>query len=288
LYFKVIPNILDNNFDFVLSKELSNLNLISETKIPGVPSGTSIVFGRVIKDHKVIGYIKKNKFIPSDSAKIVGDISNKGINNNIKEIFKNLKKDVSDIVDNFAVSKQHVTTALSEPKTFETLKHFGFSLKAAGKALHDSLGIIHTAGLRTIEQLDKAGKLDSLKKGTEKVDTFFNNHPVIKKVAGPLVAGALLYQWQNMSFSGNFNDDFDINTLLDATRGDFSISNLVSSPGGIKALTQLIIGITPGLSFSFPWDLGIEAAFIYTGLKNAGNNLAAKDILEKLNNLKRT
>ncbi len=175
-------------------------------------------------------------------------------------------------------------------QTLCLLKSFHHSFKAIGKAVHKTFSLIDTTLRQSFIEIEKVGGLEKLKKGTQKIDQFLDEHPKIKKMGGPLVVGALYYQWQTMSFSGNFDDDFDVAPMAKALAGDYKVENLVATAAGAKALTQFAIGLTTGLGF--PWTgaaseaTKFSLAMVYSGAKHAKNNDLAKKTLDKLKELK--
>lgn len=163
-------------------------------------------------------------------------------------------------------------------------------MKACGKGFSNLFDTINTVltlpnkGLKkTFEKLHKTKAFQALHKGTVKVDQFLDKNPMIKKVGGPLVAGALAYQWLNMSFSGDFDDDFNIDNLVGALQGNYSIEELLGTPDGLKACAQLVAGLATGGIASFPWHSKMNIAFAaaYTGAIKLGKSEVAKNMLSK-------
>lgn len=285
---ELFPKILSEDVDSLID---NYLNVLNEDTAANIPSGSKVVFGRVIKDHEMIGKIDNGKFVPvtinkgQDGKPIKvekDDIDNAPAH--VKNIYKRLKKEVHEIADHLSVSHVAISTALAQDTNREVLKSFHHSFKAIGKAAHKTFSLIDTTLRQSFVEIEKAGGLDKLKKGTQKIDQFLNENPKIKKMGGPLVVGALYYQWQNMSFSGNFNEDFDVTPMVSALAGDYKVENLVATAAGAKALTQFAIGLTTGISF--PWTGGFSLAMIYTGAKHAKNTDLAKKTLDKLKELK--
>jgi len=103
----------------------------------------------------------------------------------------------------------------------------------------------------------------------KQLDTFLIKHPTIKHISGIVVAGLLLYIWFKMSFTGDFDSDFDINSLLLALAGKFSLSQLFSGKEGVKLLLLFATGI---LGVSFPWpghsSIKFVGALIYSLTKS--------------------
>jgi hypothetical protein len=286
----------ENTEELVESILQSRDRLLYEEKRKDIPKDSKVVFGRVIstKTDKMIGKIIDDKFVPikdlkddekeDDSDKKATPDEKDDIDlapAHVKNVFKRIKKEIEDISSDLGESKESIAKALSEKSVQGALKHTGYSIKKAGSALFQTAGLINSSLSQGFKELEKAGALTKLRKGTEKIDGFLDRHPFIKKVSGPLIAGALIYQWNNMSFSGDFNSDFDVTQMIGAATGQFSLTDLISTSDGVKSLTQLMFGLatgkTLGSAIGFPWKLGITAALVYTGAKKAHNEkLASK------------
>lgn len=276
-YQDILPLISESEVDQVLNQYFNSIN---ESKIK-IPPGSRIVFGRVIKDSKVIGKIVKGKFVHIESNATDKDIESAPAH--VRNIYKRLKADVDLIANDLSVSVNEVATAIANDPSGRILKKFGYSFSAIGKAVSKTFGLIDTSLRQACVELDKSGALNKLKSGTIKADKFLAEHPTIKKLAGPLVAGALYYQWNHMAFSGNFDNDFDTTDFVNAAVGDFSLEKLLASPEGVKSTIQFMAGLALGLTF--PWPMAIssfKAAMVYTGAKKLKNSELAKKAMEKM------
>jgi len=91
------------------------------------------------------------------------------------------------------------------------------------------------------------------------LDRFLQSHPAIKRIAGVAVAGMLLYIWLNMSFTGDFNYDFNFADLLSALAGKFSLPQLFAGEDGIRMLLLFATGI---IGLSFPWPGATSTKFV--------------------------
>jgi len=105
----------------------------------------------------------------------------------------------------------------------------------------------------------------------KKLDEFLQNHPIVKKIGGVLLAGLLIYIWTSMiSFTGNINFDFDQSTLFDALNGNYSLADIFASQDGMKLL--MFIGTATITNLTFPWPgstgLLFAVSIIYTVIKN--------------------
>jgi len=249
---------------------------------------TSMGFGRWGKDGKVLYVSKNNDLIKAsgkekkvDKDNVKQDSDNKA---SVKNIFKNMKSDIADIGKSLGASKEDITKAFAQKNVHGFMKGIGYSLKSGAKASNKFLSLFDKGLKNTFTELGKTKGFKKLEKGGEHVDEFLKKHPKMKKIAGVALAGFLVYQWQNMAFSGDFDSDFDVEDIGNAMSGDFSFKDLVTSPSGVKGLTQLGIGLATGVTF--PWkavskaSLGMAAA--YTGLKKLGKTDLAKKTKQKI------
>lgn len=142
------------------------------------------------------------------------------------------------------------------------------------------LAFANNAARSAFTEIAKTKAVKKLQSGLLTVDKFLDKHPVIKKMTGPMVAGALCYQWMNMAFSGDFDDDFDVSAIGNAMSGEYSVHDLLSSSSGLKSMAQLALGVDTGGLASFPWhaSLNIGFAALYTGAKK----LKLTSVLDKL------
>lgn len=82
-------------------------------------------------------------------------------------------------------------------------------------------------------------------------DEFFDKHPWVKSVAGPVVAGILIFIWLNMTFTGDFNYDFNLSSVILALTGKYTLYKFFGSEDGIRMLILLATGVL--FSLTFPW-----------------------------------
>ncbi len=72
-----------------------------------------------------------------------------------------------------------------------------------------------------------------------------------------------------MSFSGDIESDYDLTVVEGAIAGNFTLSEVLASPGGITGLGLLAAGLaTGGLPIWIGGAKGISMALAYSGLKN--------------------
>jgi hypothetical protein len=132
--------------------------------------------------------------------------------------------------------------------------------------------------------MDETGDLDKLKNKTIKAEDVVKKYPKLKRVSGPMVAAFLIYQWQNMAFTGNFKDDFDMSDVLDALAGKYDVTKLLASPSSLQGMLKVFLGAAVGISF--PWGAIIPAslylAFLYTAYIKARDRKSLEKVKQKM------
>ena len=132
------------------------------------------------------------------------------------------------------------------------------------------------SSLPIVKQALEKGKL-----AAEHVDKLMKKYPILKKIGGPVIAAILVFIWMNMSFTGDWDSDFDLTPILKAMMGEFDIAELFLSTAGVEMLGLLAMGMASSLSF--PWLKGVSGtgklaiAFVYTIGKIALNKTFGKD-----------
>lgn len=235
---------------------------------------------------------KKGEYVPpkQDRTKVENEefkdlktSKDKSLKKKITEsVFDGMKFRLNEITKALREPKDDIMKALNEPSVRHTLNAAGGSVKGLAKAALEVLKIPNTALGKTFEELHKTKAFQKLQKGTMKVDEFLDKYPTVKKIGGGIMAGAMIYQWLNMSFSGDFDDDFNITQIGEALMGNYSIAGFIASPSGAKALAQLAAGIATGGVASFPWHKGMNITFaaVYTAAKKMGDT----GLMEKAQN----
>lgn len=190
---------------------------------------------------------------------------------------------VINLADRLDVKPKEVATYLREPMTNKLLGACGKGFGTLFNTIDQVLKLPNQGLQKGFEVLHKTKAFQSLHKGTIKVDKFLEKYPVLKKAGGPLVAGALAYQWLNMSFSGDFDDDFNIDDMVSALQGEYSIEQLLGTPSGLKGCAQLITGLATGGLLSFPWHSKMNIAFAaaYTGARRLGQTDVAQKMFKR-------
>lgn len=102
---------------------------------------------------------------------------------------------------------------------------------------------------------DFVKKTKVMKFTTDKIkdlSDFLEKHPKIKKYSGIAVAGLLVLIWLNMSFTGDFFDDFDLGLVFQCLTGTYSLAEIFTSKEGIRMLSLFALGMITKISFPYP------------------------------------
>jgi hypothetical protein len=97
------------------------------------------------------------------------------------------------------------------------------------------------------------------------LDNFLKTHPKIKRIAGIGVAALLIYIWFNMTFTGDFEYDFNLVDVLAALGGKFSLSQIFAGKDGMKLLLLFATGV---IGLSFPWPGPTSVKFLIAVVKS--------------------
>jgi hypothetical protein len=97
------------------------------------------------------------------------------------------------------------------------------------------------------------------------LDNFLKNHPKIKRIAGVGVAALLIYIWFNMTFTGDFEYDFNLVDVLAALGGKFSLTQIFAGKDGMKLLLLFATGV---IGLSFPWPGPTSIKFLTAVIKS--------------------
>jgi hypothetical protein len=97
------------------------------------------------------------------------------------------------------------------------------------------------------------------------LDNFLKNHPKIKRIAGIGVAALLIYIWFNMTFTGDFEYDFNLVDVLAALGGKFSLSQIFAGKDGMKLLLLFVTGV---IGVSFPWPGPTSVKFLTAAVQS--------------------
>lgn len=190
------------------------------------------------------------------------------------------------IADEIGASIMDLVSLFRHKDFFTLLRGVGFSLAKIVKALAKLPSLISKGLLAVMHEVSQSGIVEKIRNGAMKVDDLLKKYPVLRYLAGPALAGLLLYMWLNMSFIGDFQYDFDMGNIIDAFKGNFSLEDLFLSPSGLSTLALFAVGTFTGLSVAWLGSsaLNVLIAILYTSavrLHKSGMVQALKSRLEK-------
>lgn len=201
---------------------------------------------------------------------VLAPLKNINIIEKIKEGVETFKGVFQDVADEVGASIEDIILAFRSKDMFAVLRAVRFNIMKLFNAVK-KFAQLYSSGLQSVfKQMHDAGWFDKLRSGAAAVDELLETYPILRKLAGPAIAGLLLYIWFNMSFIGNPAYDLDITYILAAVVGNFSIEELFASPSGVQMLSLLALNTATGLGAAY---LGANLAnfllgLIYTGLKH--------------------
>jgi hypothetical protein len=166
--------------------------------------------------------------------------------------FKSVKSELTSLANDIKVEFKDVLKCFANGEAFKLFKALKFSLTALLKGIRTFVALLPRGITSFFQELHDAGYVEKLRTGAVKVDEILHKYPVLKKLAGPVMAGLLFWMWTSMAFTGDPWTDFDVSHIGDAMLGHYSIETLFTSPAGLTGLALLAAGITmPGLPISW-------------------------------------
>lgn len=205
---------------------------------------------------------------------ILEDKLDENIFSNIKDkaleylkVLKPIKDLIQKIASDFKIGITEIIKAFKERSIFNFLKALKFNIIILFRAITETGKLVRQGLFKIFERISKNKYIEKLRNGVMKIDDFFNEHPLLKKVTGIVVAGILIYIWLSMTFIGDLDYDFNWSDIIAALMGSFTLTDMFLSPSGLMMMTLFVTG---GL-ISFPW-LGssiynLVVALTYTGYK---------------------
>lgn len=165
---------------------------------------------------------------------------------------------IKDLAEKAKIGVKDIAELLKNKGVFEFFKKIGFSIKRLFDIVKNGFKYYRDLQRAIAEYIAETKVAKWTAEKIKDLDEFLKRHPKTKRLVGVAVGAILLYIWLNMSFTGDFDYDFDQSTLISALMGNFSLADIFTGPDGIKLLTLFITG-----SFlSFPWPGPQTALFI--------------------------
>lgn len=202
-----------------------------------------------------------------------------GLTKKLLDFIEHLKSVMQKLASELHLELKEVVAAFSTRPMFAFFKAVKFSLNAVFKPLK-ALDQLYRAGImKVFAEIHKNGMFQKIHDGAIKVDELFDRYPILRKLAGPAVAGLLLWMWLSGNFTGEPGMDMDLTAMFKAAlQGHWSAADLFTSPSGLAAITLLLTGLlspwpSPAwLNIAIP--LNLLVALCYTAFKHLPGGVA--------------
>jgi len=211
-----------------------------------------------------------------------------GMVKKLTQFIEHFRKLTERIAEEVGIELQQVIEAFQTKPMLAFFKAIKFSISALLKPLKAFSELYRAGILKVFETIHKTGAIQKLHSGAMKVDEFLDQYPLLRRLAGPAVAGLLLWMWCAADFTYSPSLDMDLTSILKAAlAGQWSASELFTSPEGLTAIGLLVAGLAvpwPSpvwLSADMPFNLLV--ALCYTAFKHLkGENAIAKRLKSRM------
>lgn len=190
---------------------------------------------------------------------------------------------IKDLAEQAKIGIKEITELLKNSGVFSFFKKIGFSVKKLFDLVKKGFKYYRDVQKAIAEYIASTGVVRWTEEKIRQLDEFLKKHPKVKRIAGIAVGAILLYIWLNMSFTGDFDYDFDQSTLIGALSGNFSLADIFTGPEGIKLLTLFFTGSV----LSFPWPGPQNALFIVSLLYGLAKTYDVKKVASNIKNTAR-
>lgn len=211
-----------------------------------------------------------------------------GMVKKLTQFIEHFRKVAEKIADEVGLELQQVIEAFQTKPMLAFFKAIKFSISALLKPLKAFADLYKAGILKVFEEIHRTGVFQKLHSGALKVDEFLDQYPIMRRLAGPAIAGLLLWMWCSADFTYEPALDMDLTSILKAAlAGHWSAAELFTSPEGLTAIGLLVAGL------AMPWPspawlsadvpLNILVALCYTAFKHLkGEGGIAKKLKGKM------
>lgn len=189
---------------------------------------------------------------------------------------------IKELADKTMMSMIDLFKIFKDKKVFKFMSYFSWNINKLFTFVRKGFKEYH----KVINILSK--KIHESKAGQKweafviDMETFIKSHPSLKRIGGIAVASILIYIWFNMTFTGSVEYDFNMNDMLAALAGNYSLVDIFTGEEGIKLLMFLVTG---KMGLTFPWPGATAIQFILAVVTTLGIMGGIK-VKNKLNQLK--
>lgn len=180
-------------------------------------------------------------------------------------------------------------TLFMEKTVFKLFQIIGWSFKSLFELIKKGFQVYKDFQLAIADFIGNTKAIEWTKDKLIELDKFLKTHPKTKRIAGVAVAGLLVFVWLQMTFTGDFLDDFSIDAVFQALTGNYSLHEFFGTPPGIRMLMLFATGAITGLSFPWPGSSMIKfgIAVLTTLAKYFKKRLSKGNDLEQFESYKK-
>jgi hypothetical protein len=217
-----------------------------------------------------------------ESADIWKKITDLGLFKHVNELFGHVKSMIFKIAAEIGTDIKEIVEVFRTKPMLAFLKAIKFSIVTILKPIKEFAKLYKDGIMKVFEKLHETKALQKLHSGAMKLDDFLDQYPIIKRLAGPAVAGLLVWMWLSGSFTGHPDLDIDLSTAIQAAlHGQWSAAELFTSKQGLVALGLLFAGLTlpcpspPWLASGLPTNALL--ALCYTAYRHVPKTAELKE-----------
>lgn len=190
--------------------------------------------------------------------------------------FGTIRNELLSISQEIGVGIGDVVDALKTKDAYSIMSSVGFNIKVLFRSLVSGLSLIDKGLLEVFKEIHNSKLVQKIHSGVVKVDDVMDRYPILKRVSGPIIAGLLFYIWLNSSFTGKVSSDFDISDVLDAMKGQYNITDIISTPQGLMRLFLTLTGSVISVSWISSSLVNVLIAVMYTATSKSNHPVTVK------------
>lgn len=196
---------------------------------------------------------------------------------------REVKTTLAKLADLTGESFDALLSAFRSKDLFNILKAVGFSFKKLYAGVQSLLSLVPKGLMLAFSALRDTRLVKALRSGAVTVDSFLNEHPTLRKLVGPAMAGLLLWIWLNSAFTGDPAFDLDVTSIIAALSGKFSIEQLFASDAGSTSLALFAAGFSGiGVAWLGTSVANFILALLFTGAKAAKDRGLAQSLKDHI------
>lgn len=188
-----------------------------------------------------------------------GQILSEGLLDKLSSGIKSKLNFIKSIAEYSAMKLEDIITLFKDSRVFRFFNAIRFNLNILWKYIKAGFSAYIELQKAIAEYIAKTKVVKWTTEALKKLDEFLQSHPRVRRIGGFAVAGMLIYIWLNMSFTGDFNYDFDFTDILLAIGGKYSLATLFGGPDGTRMLLLFATGM---IGLSFPWPGPTHIQFV--------------------------